>query len=112
MKKPTVIVDHSQCTRLKGSPVPGDPPKTLKAWEALRRCSVGELTRMGFVPWDEEEPVLMLIPGEWFKVLPKGLELESISGRKKVVGKDRLDNDIRFGAVAYGIRILSINQEG
>lgn len=109
MAKKTIIVDHSPCARPAGAPVPGKAPKTLAEWAALRQRPVAELQELGFSLWDEEEDVLMLVPGEWFKALPKGLELESISGRKIVVGKDRLGKDIRLGALAYGIRVSSTN---
>ena len=55
-------------------------------------------------PWDDDEKPLYLFREHEFNQLPDGIELESISGNKKVKGKDYIDMDTRFGHIAYGIR--------
>lgn len=74
----------------------------------MRKRDKAALRAMGFGPWADEPDaagnILMLIPGEWHKDLPTGLELESISGKHKTVGVDYIDDDIRYGCLAYGIR--------
>lgn len=52
----------------------------------------------------EEDSNLMLIPGYLYQFIPAGLELYSISGEKKQYESyTDLDNDCRFGCLAYGI---------
>ena len=55
--------------------------------------------------WMEEgdNSLWLLTPEELTKV-PEGTVLESITGSKKVYGTDRIDNDTRFGHLAYGVR--------
>jgi len=58
--------------------------------------------------WDDTEehpdgPLWLLTPDE-LKKMPEGLELEDIFGRKYIVGKHDIDDDTRFGYIAYGIR--------
>ena len=58
---------------------------------------------LGFAFW-EEDSNLMLIPGYLYQFIPAGLELYSISGEKKQYESyNDLDNDCRFGCLAYGI---------
>lgn len=57
------------------------------------------------VKWEDEgENSLWLItPTELLKI-PNGTELECINKKKYVVGIDRIDDDLRFGHLAYGVR--------
>lgn len=64
---------------------------------------------LGFRKWDEEDN-LYLIPLWLYKALPDGLEVTSIDGDKLIVGKDYLDNDIRFGVLAFGIKLKEEEQ--
>ena len=54
--------------------------------------------------WDEDSD-LWLFPLWLVPALPDGLEVITISGQHMTIGEDTLDNDIRFGCVAYGIEI-------
>jgi hypothetical protein len=54
--------------------------------------------------WDNEKTLLLVSP-ELLAALPSGVPLESIMGRKKITGQDRIDGDSRFGFLAYGIRV-------
>jgi len=57
------------------------------------------------IKWEDEgENSLFLFTPKEFELLPDGIELESIGGRKSVKGKDYIDQDIRGGYLAYGIR--------
>lgn len=56
-------------------------------------------------PWDNlGEDSLILFTPEEFALLPDGMEFESISGVKRIKGKDYIDDDVRFGHMAYGVR--------
>lgn len=56
------------------------------------------------IKWDDEENPLWLITQEELDILPEGIELECIDGKIVVKGRDYIDNDTRFGHIAYGVR--------
>ena len=69
--------------------------------------NIAELTKaqmhdLGFGRWSEESPI-MLIPLWLYKFLPDEFECECIDGTKKVMKTAEMDNDHRFGCLAYGI---------
>ena len=97
-----VVITTPQFTRLRGTPMPGQPPSTTEEWADYRTLTMLDLVSFGFGNWDGG---LALVPGEWHDRLPNGLVLECISGEEVTVGKDYIDDDIRFGCLAYGIRI-------
>lgn len=97
-----VEVVTPQFTRTRGMAMPGQPPASLGEWADYRTLSMDDLKALGFGNWDGG---LAMIPGEWHSRLPKGLRLEGISGEEVEVGKDYIDDDIRFGCLAYGIRV-------
>jgi hypothetical protein len=54
--------------------------------------------------WDENvDPLWLLTPEEFLRV-PDGLELVSIGNEVKVKGQDYIDQDTRFGMIAWGFR--------
>lgn len=60
---------------------------------------------LGFQFW-EEDSTLMLIPGYLYQFIPAGLELYNIfRDKKEYKNYTDLDNDCRFGCLAYGIHI-------
>ena len=52
--------------------------------------------------WDGEGLVLLTL--DEFNKLPDGIELECIDGSFVIKGKDYIDDDTRFGHLAFGIR--------
>ena len=44
----------------------------------------------------------LFTPNE-FNYLPDGIELRSIRGDKVIKGKDYIDDDVRFGHIAFGV---------
>lgn len=68
------------------------------------------LIKMGVRPWQKwpnenylkENEVHYLFPGEWYKHIPDGFEIVSISGNKEKFVQGETDDDIRFGCLAYG----------
>lgn len=87
-----------------------------KMIESVGRVTVTDLTAneaqsLGFGIWDEETN-LHLIPFYLYDFLEYGQELESISGDVKTVTPEYkdvdsngyIDNDYRFGYLAYGFR--------
>ena len=64
-----------------------------------------EAKELRFMRWDEDMPDLYLIPLWLLPVVPIGTELTSIGGEKIIYDGTNVDNDIRFGCIAYGIEI-------
>lgn len=52
---------------------------------------------------DGEDSLWLLTPAELTKI-PTGTELECIDGKLKKVGIDYIDDDLRGGHLAYGVR--------
>lgn len=77
----------------------------LKKHIDFTKITVEEAKELRFQRWDEEHPELWLFPLYLVPIIPEGLEVTSISGNKYKYEKDKADNDIRFGCVAYGIEI-------
>jgi hypothetical protein len=55
-------------------------------------------------PWtlDDGTTIYLLTPKE-FAELPDGALLVDVMGESAVKGKDRIDDDTRFGYMAYGV---------
>lgn len=64
-----------------------------------------EAVELRFGRWSDDTPNLYLIPLWLLPVIPVGTELTSISGEKIIYNGSNVDNDIRFGCIAYGIEI-------
>ena len=76
----------------------------------ITSLSTNELEILGFHKWYDEcecclNDYLYLIPLWIFDLIPDGTELESISGKKAIKGKDEVDLDTRGGVLAWGIRV-------
>jgi hypothetical protein len=54
-------------------------------------------------PWSDDPKGLFLFTVEEFTRLPDGTELTCIDGSIAIKGKDSIDQDVRFGHMAYGI---------
>lgn len=55
--------------------------------------------------WDNEgEDSLWLLTPSEFSLLPDGTKVESISNELVTKGVNNIDDDTRFGHLAYGIR--------
>ncbi len=76
-------------------------PKTKEEFENLKTLSHKELIEKGLILWKEGH---YLFPGEWYNYIPDGIEIASIFGTEKYFNKDTSDNDIRYGALAYGFK--------
>lgn len=77
----------------------------LKKHIDFTKLTVEEAKELRFRRWDEDLPNLWLFPLWLVPIIPNGLEVMSISGHKFIYEKDKVDNDIRFGCVAYGVEI-------
>lgn len=52
--------------------------------------------------WDEETGLYLFTPEEFTK-LPNGIKLTSISKKTCTKGIDYIDQDVRFGHLAFGV---------
>ena len=80
-------------------------PKALDI--QIGKINIAELTEpqmddLGFGRWFDDHPMRM-IPLWLFKFLPDEIESECIDGTKSVLKTADMDNDHRFGCIAYGI---------
>ena len=64
-----------------------------------------EAIELRFCKWSEEDPSLYLIPIWLLPVLPVGTKLTCINGAEIVYDGKNIDNDVRFGCLAYGVRV-------
>lgn len=61
--------------------------------------------------WSDESNLWLLTPEEFLEV-PDGTVLLSISDDTVVKGKDYIDDDIRFGVIAYGLTPTMAESQG
>ncbi len=52
----------------------------------------------------EVDEDVLLIPGEWYKIIPDGFMVTGLYGEQYPFKKGESDDDIRFGCLPYGIR--------
>ena len=96
----SVEVMTPQFTRTSNMPPVQPPPGLPTEWQKLRAMTKAALKSLGCGSWDGR---LMLFPGEWYSLIPSGLEIEDINGRQKKFVPGSTSNDIRFGFLAYGV---------
>ncbi len=107
-EKKQIRIVTPQFDRLPDDPPPASLPSD---WSSLRHMDRAALKEIGLRQWDDADSsgcVLMLLPGEWYRHIPRGFELECINGKTAphaMEGDGRTDDDIRYGCLAYGIRV-------
>ena len=63
------------------------------------------LKAIGCQPWDEpnaDGETLWLFPAEWYPIIPDGTPIVDIFGEHETFKRGETDDDIRFGALAFG----------
>ena len=83
--------------------------------ELKKHIDFSKLTReeavaLRFGKWDDESD-LYLIPLYLLPIVPIGTELTCINGEKVVYDGTNIDNDTRFGCIAWGINIPEMKGE-
>lgn len=81
-------------------------PQSAEEIDRLKTASKEELKALGLQLWDEESR-LYLFPSDWYNYIPEGYMITDISGKVEAFQKGVTDDDIRFGALAYGIVVES-----
>ena len=79
--------------------------EALKGKIDFNNLSEQEAKELRFGKWSEEDPTLYLIPIWLLPILPVGTKLTSINGDEIVYDGKNVDNDVRFGCLAYGVRV-------
>lgn len=95
--------DHSKVSNIM------DIHKSISEWETKHGSfkidpndlTEDEMVKLGFSSWSEESKI-KLIPIWLYPFLAEDIETESISGSKHTK-KSEIDNDHRFGLLAYGV---------
>jgi len=78
-------------------------PKTQEEYAALPKMTPDNLKKIGCQVWDNENgKIHWLYPYEWYDHIPNGTEIVDISGNVEQFERGVTDNDMRFGALAYG----------
>ena len=76
----------------------------LRKYIDFSKLTREEAVALRFGQWEEGSD-LYLIPLYLLPIVPVGTELTCISGESVVYDGTNIDNDVRFGCIAYGIRI-------
>lgn len=76
----------------------------LRKYIDLSKLTREEAIELRFMRWDEESN-LYLIPLYLLSFIPIGTKLTSIDGETVIYDGTNIDNDIRFGCLAWGIKI-------
>lgn len=77
----------------------------LKKYIDFNNLTEEEAQELRFGKWSDDEPDLYLIPLYLLPILPIGTKLICINGDEIVYDGKNVDNDVRFGCLAYGIRV-------
>jgi len=72
-------------------------------FDNLDKFSEKYLKSLGLQVWNKDpEKIHWLFPKEWYDHIPEGYKVVSIIGDIEKFQKGKTDDDIRFGALAYG----------
>ena len=84
------------------------PVLSIGDWESLRQQPASSLATLGCRRWDEADAngnCLMLLPAEWYEIIPDDFEIEDINGKTEKFKRGETDDDKRFGVLPYGLRV-------
>lgn len=96
-----IKVHTPQFTRVDGLKV--KPP--ICDFDRIPELPEGTLKAIGCQKWDEPDSsgnVLWLYPHEWYNHIPDGTTIVDINGNVETFERGKTDDDMRFGALAYG----------
>ena len=89
-------------SEIKGFP---DKLKSMDGYESINpnNLTKSQLFELGGKGWGEDLPNLVLIPIWMLPHLPEEFKGASFSGEEVTLKTSELDNDHRFGCLAYGV---------
>ena len=82
---------------------------TLEKYIDVTTLTIEECLDLGFRKWDDVFPDLYMFPLWFVPLLPNGLDVMDINGRKFKYFKSFVDTDIRLGCISFGIEIKELN---
>ena len=86
---------------------PSKPHLTDDEWKNLGKLPLDRVRQMGCQMWeDDAKGIHWLFPGEWYPYIPAGTPITDICGKTKLFEPGVTDDDIRYGALAYGFVTL------
>lgn len=62
-----------------------------------------QMGQLMFNPWEDKEGSIMLIPQYLYQFIEEGVPVMCIDGEAKLFTREGIDNDHRFGCLAYGV---------
>ena len=74
-------------------------PRSRDEWDALDGLSAEQMQAAGLGSFDGS---LCLIPGVWYRFIPRGLVLTSVLGAVEPFVPGMTSDDTRFGYLAWG----------
>jgi hypothetical protein len=80
-------------------------PKPIMDFAKLPSLFEETLKEIGCQKWDDPDKdgnVLWLYPAEWYDHIPDGTPIVDINGQHENFKRGETDDDMRFGALAYG----------
>ena len=80
-------------------------PQTVEQYDRLKTLESDMLCELGLQKWDENG--LWLFPSEWYGYIPEGYEIVDINYECELFEHGKTDNDIRFGALSFGIVVTN-----
>jgi hypothetical protein len=91
-----------QFHRIDGVQV-SSPNLTPDEWDNLGKLPIERVRQMGCQIWeDDAKGIHWLFPGQWYQHIPNGTKILSICGEEGIFVLGETDDDIQFGALAYG----------
>ena len=88
------------------------PPVPQICFSELAGMPAATLREIGCQLWDEPNErgeALWLYPAEWYNYIPDGTPIITITGTKETFKRGETDDDMRFGALAYGFIKIGAN---
>ena len=83
------------------------PNLTPYEWQNLGKLPLDRVRQLGCQMWEEDaKGIHWLFPGEWYPHIPAGTPITGICGDTKAFQPGVTDDDIRYGALAYGFITL------
>lgn len=80
-----------------------EPELTADEWCNLGKLPLARVRQMGCQMWDEDaKGIHWLFPAQWYPYIPNGTKIVYISGDDGHFVRGETDDDMRFGALAYG----------
>ena len=75
--------------------------------ESISSPTFAKLKKIGFRQWDKQKDgkVVMLIPKDYFKLIPEGLEVVDIFGEREKFKKGKFSAENRIGMLSFGVEV-------